>query len=110
MITRPSNAYPTPSQPLAPRSAGGLIRVLIVDDHPAVRFGIRRLVDDQPDLLVVGETSTAADALENHARWSDVAVVDYHLGARDGLLATRRLSDLSPTRLRATAATAQPLT
>jgi DNA-binding NarL/FixJ family response regulator len=95
MITSPSNAYPTRSHPLAAGSADGLIRVLIVDDHPAVRFGIRRLIDDQPDLLVVGEASSATEALGGEAQWSDVAVVDCHLGAKDGLWLTRRLKGLA---------------
>jgi DNA-binding NarL/FixJ family response regulator len=67
------------------RSAGLPIHVLLVDDHPAVRRGIRLLISEQPDLLTIGEATDAFEAAGEVARWADVAVVDYHLGARDGL-------------------------
>lgn len=64
------------------------IRVLLVDDHPAVRLGLRKLIDDQPDMRVVGEARSAEEAIGLKCP-SDLAVVDYHLGAgRDGLWLT----------------------
>jgi two-component system, NarL family, response regulator DevR len=73
------------------RSAGLPIHVLVVDDHPAVRRGVRQLLEEQPDLAVLGEAGSAMEAVGDLARWVDVAVVDYHLGGRDGLWLAREL-------------------
>jgi PleD family two-component response regulator len=62
------------------------IRLLVIDDHPAVRFGLRQMLEDQPDFNVVGVVETAEDALavaESHP--IDIAIVDYQLGGRNGL-------------------------
>lgn len=76
----------------APRRSGGLpIHVLVVDDHPAVRLGISRLISEQPDLAMIAEAASAGEAIGEMSRWADVAVVDYHLGGRDGLWLTRQL-------------------
>ena len=72
------------------------IGVLIVDDHPAVRMGIRKLLEDQPDMLVVAEATGATDALAERHQAIDVAVLDYDLGARDGLWLTARLKESAP--------------
>jgi DNA-binding NarL/FixJ family response regulator len=63
--------------------------VLLVDDHPAVRAGARKLIDEQPDMAVVAEAGSAEEALRQPEFSIDVAVVDYHLGdGRDGLWLT----------------------
>ncbi|HJS94290.1 MAG TPA: response regulator transcription factor [Solirubrobacteraceae bacterium] len=67
------------------------IHVLLVDDHPAVRHGIRQLIGDQPDMVMVAEHSGASHDTSEVARWADVAVVDYHLGDRDGLWLTGQI-------------------
>jgi DNA-binding NarL/FixJ family response regulator len=62
------------------------IRVMIVDDHPAIRLGLQALLDDQPDILVVAQARTAGEALSRLDSLVDVAVIDYHLrDSRDGL-------------------------
>jgi DNA-binding NarL/FixJ family response regulator len=73
-------------------SAPRHLRLLVVDDHPAVQWGLRRLLDDQPDFEVIAATGTAesAVALAEH-EGIDVAVVDYHLGGRNGLWVSRKL-------------------
>jgi DNA-binding NarL/FixJ family response regulator len=70
------------------------IHVLLVDDHPAVRHGIRQLISDQPDMVVVAEHSSASNETSGVARWADVALIDYHLGDRDGLWLTRQIKQL----------------
>jgi DNA-binding NarL/FixJ family response regulator len=60
------------------------IHVLLVDDHPAVRHGIRQLIADQPDMVMIAEHGSATSDTSAVARWADVAVVDFHLGDRDG--------------------------
>ena len=67
------------------------IHVLLVDDHPAVRHGIRQLIADQPDMVMVAEHSSASRDTSDVAVWADVAVVDYHLGDRDGLWLTGQI-------------------
>jgi DNA-binding NarL/FixJ family response regulator len=71
------------------------ISVLIVDDHPAVRLGIRRLLEDQPDFALAGVTGTAEAAMSIAEREAiDVVVADYHLGSRSGLWLSRKLKRL----------------
>jgi DNA-binding NarL/FixJ family response regulator len=80
------------STPPAFRRSGGLpIHVLLVDDHPAVRQGIRRLISEEPDIVATAETGSASEATSAIARWTDVAVIDYHLRDRDGLWLTQQI-------------------
>jgi DNA-binding NarL/FixJ family response regulator len=73
------------------------IRVLLVDDHPAVRLGVRKLIGDQPDMVVVAEARSADEALGYVGEEDHVAVLDYHLGGgRDGLWVTRQLKRRQP--------------
>lgn len=72
-----------------------MINVLIVDDHPAVRVGLRKLIDLQPDLAVVGTVAGAEVALAVAERERvDVAVVDYQLAGHNGLWLSRKLARL----------------
>jgi DNA-binding NarL/FixJ family response regulator len=83
-----SGARPSPA-------AFSPIRVLVVDDHPAVRLGLRKLLEDQPDLVLVAIVETAEAAISIAEREPvDVAVVDYQLGSRDGLWVSRKLKRL----------------
>jgi DNA-binding NarL/FixJ family response regulator len=92
MLTRPRPSHSARHR--APRRSGGLpIHVLLVDDHPVVRHGVRRLIADQPDLTTIAEASRADVAAGELARWADVAVIDYHLGGRDGLWLTRQIRE-----------------
>ena len=71
-------------------------RVVLVDDHPVVRAGVRALLEGQPDLCVVGEASDAASAEEVVRRTRpDVVLMDLSLGAGPGgAQATGRLTGL----------------
>lgn len=71
------------------------VRVLVVDDHQAVRRGLRELLEDQPDFEVLASAATAEEALGVAERTSpDVVVVDYQLGGRSGLWLSRSLKRL----------------
>jgi DNA-binding NarL/FixJ family response regulator len=72
------------------------INVLVADDHTAVRLGLSRLLAGQHDMRVVAEATSAVEAVRM-AGGVDVAVVDYHLGDRNGLWVTRRLRELDPS-------------
>lgn len=72
------------------------IRVLVVDDHPAVRWGLVQLLEDQPDFDVAAVATTAETAVAQAEHEDvDVAIVDYHLGGRNGLWVTRKMKALS---------------
>ncbi|MGH2868493.1 MAG: response regulator [Solirubrobacteraceae bacterium] len=91
---------PQPSYPRTQPDAAGraAIRILLVDDHPAVRIGVRALIDDQPDMSVVAEARSFAEALEQLERPIDLAIVDFHLGeGRDGLTLIAHLKRVQPT-------------
>ncbi len=68
------------------------IRVVLCDDHAVVRSGLRRLLEEQPDIVVVGEAGTAneAEALARTTR-PDIVVMDLGLPDVNGIEATRRL-------------------
>jgi DNA-binding NarL/FixJ family response regulator len=68
------------------------IRILVVDDHDLVRAGISRLLDDFPDLAVVGEAGSAQGALTQAlALRPDVILMDIDMPEEDGIAATRRI-------------------
>jgi DNA-binding NarL/FixJ family response regulator len=69
-----------------------VIRVLLVDDQPLIRAGLRMLCDAEPDLSVVGEADNGRDAVSLAARVSpDVTVMDLRMPGVDGITATRRI-------------------
>lgn len=68
------------------RVPGHKARVLIVDDHPVVRTGLARLVEEQADLAVAGEAEGAPQALRMLAAVKpDLLLTDLNLGEEDGL-------------------------
>jgi two-component system response regulator NreC len=73
------------------------IRLLVADDHPVVRAGLRMLLAAQPDMEVVGEAvdgdAAVARALELEP---DVVVMDLAMGGTDGLAATREIVNRLP--------------
>lgn len=71
-------------------------RLLVVDDHPAVRAGLRELLADEAGFSVVAAVASAEAAMEVARREPiDVAVVDYQLGRRNGLWLSRKLKRLA---------------
>ena len=71
------------------------VRCLLVDDHPAVRVGLRQLLAAEPDFEVLDALATAEAAVTFAERTHvDVAVVDYQLGGHSGLWVSRKLKRL----------------
>ena len=72
-------------------------RVALLDDHPAVLAGLRRLIDAEPDLEVVAAGLAVANVAQQLERTpADVLITDYDLGPDDGLaycLRTKRRDD-----------------
>ena len=78
-------------------SASGPVRVFLLDDHEVVRRGVADLLEAEPDLTVVGEAATAAEALARvPAVRPDVAVLDVRLPDGDGVMVCRELRSLLP--------------
>lgn len=74
-----------------------MIRVLIVDDHALVRMGIRRLLDDLPDVDVVAEAEDGETALSMvKLHQPDVVLLDMKMPGIDGWEVTRRLKKTNP--------------
>lgn len=73
------------------------MRVLLVDDHPMFRAGVRMLLETDGRAEVVGEAETGEDAVALAARLApDVVVMDLHLPGLDGVSATRRIVEADP--------------
>ncbi len=74
-----------------------LLRVVVVDDHPVFRMGMRALLSSIEGFDVVGEASGADDAVAVVAKLRpDVVVMDLHLGEESGVDATRRIVAAQP--------------
>ena len=69
-----------------------MIRVVIVDDYPSMRFGLRELLNTEADIEVVGECADGQEALDvvGHLR-PDVVVTDMRMPRLDGAELTKRL-------------------
>ncbi|MFD7733197.1 response regulator [Kitasatospora phosalacinea] len=68
------------------------VRVLLVDDEELIRFGLRAVLDAQPDVEVVGEASDGAEALGLvRSLRPDVVLMDVRMPGLDGLAATRAI-------------------
>jgi DNA-binding NarL/FixJ family response regulator len=73
-------------------------RVLIVDDHPIVRQGLRRMIDPEPDLAVCGEAETDREARAAIRELDpDVVIVDISLNQGDGLELVRDVHAQRPS-------------
>ncbi len=73
------------------------ITVLIVDDHAIVRSGVRAYLETQPDLQVVGEAGSGAEAVRVAGEQvPDVVLMDLLMPEMDGVEATRRICRVSP--------------
>lgn len=73
------------------------ISVLLADDHALVRRGFRRLIEDDPELAVVGEASNGEEAVARFAELTpDVVVMDSAMPGLSGIAATRAILASTP--------------
>ena len=80
-MKRKAAAPPIPAAPKPARRS-----VLLVDDHPFMRAGLRQLIDRQPDLIVCGEAGNPAEAFQHLARGvPDLILTDLTMPGRGGL-------------------------
>jgi DNA-binding NarL/FixJ family response regulator len=70
-----------------------VLRVIVADDHPVVREGLRAMLDAEPDLEVVGEAASGAEAVALTARLRpDVVLMDLRMPGTDGVTATGEIA------------------
>jgi DNA-binding NarL/FixJ family response regulator len=70
-----------------------MIRVLVADDQELIRAGFRAILETQPDIAVVAEAGTGAEAVEAARRTTpDVALMDIRMPVLDGIGATSRIT------------------
>ena len=75
----------------------GVLRVLLVDDHPVVRLGIRSLLNSQTDITVVGEASSGEEALRKARQLKpDLVLMDIAMPGMSGIEATRLIKKELP--------------
>jgi two-component system, NarL family, invasion response regulator UvrY len=77
----------------------GVVRILIADDHPIVRRGLKDIVASEQDMTVIGEAKTGDEALEmaRKLEW-DVAVLDYSMPGCNGADLVREVKRHYPER------------
>jgi DNA-binding NarL/FixJ family response regulator len=70
------------------------IRILLADDHPIVRDGLRAILGTQPDFAVIGEASNGAEAVQEILRLQpDIALLDLGMPVVDGVEALKQLRE-----------------
>ena len=73
------------------------IGILLVDDQPLIRMGFRMVLDEEPDLRIVGEAADGDEAVAAALRLDpDVVVMDVRMPGTDGIEATRMLAEQCP--------------
>lgn len=78
-------------------SPRGPVRVLLADDHPLVRAGVRKVLEQQPLVTVVGEAGDGEEALKLLRELDpDLLVLDLNMPNRDGFAVLREARDAAP--------------
>jgi two-component system NarL family response regulator len=78
-------------------SAPPKARVLLVDDHALLRTGVANIINQEPDLHVVGEAGNGIEAIEAYQRHRpDVTLLDLRMPVMEGVDAIHRIRELDP--------------
>jgi DNA-binding NarL/FixJ family response regulator len=73
------------------------LRLVLVDDHQVVRLGLRALLESEPDITVVGEAGTAAEAIQAVGRLQpDIVLMDIRLPDQSGIAACQQVRQRWP--------------
>ena len=74
-----------------------VLRLVLVDDHQVVRLGLRALLEGEPDISVVGEAGTAAEAIQVVSRLQpDIVLMDIRLPDQSGITACQQVRQRCP--------------
>lgn len=74
-----------------------MIRVLVADDHPVVRWGLRQMFEDLPDMRITGEATTSDAVIQQVATAAyDVVILDLSLPPDGGMAALKEIRRLAP--------------
>ncbi len=74
-----------------------MVKIMLVDDHDLVRTGVRRLLEDNPDLEIVGEACSGEEAVNLVRELNpDIVLMDLNMPGIGGLEATKKLKHLVP--------------
>jgi NarL family two-component system response regulator LiaR len=77
---------------------GELIRIVLVDDHAILRQGLRRLLEDEPDIDVVGEAGNGLEAVAvARALAPDIVVMEVVIPRLNGIEAAKQIKQSNPT-------------
>lgn len=73
------------------------LRILLVDDHPLVREGLRALLTSLPGMIIIGEAENGEEAVRQALELQpDIILMDLHIPKLNGIEATRRILQTSP--------------
>ncbi|MBF0192755.1 MAG: response regulator transcription factor [Magnetococcales bacterium] len=74
-----------------------MVRIFLTDDHPLLRMGIKSMLMEDPEFIVVGECGSGREALQYLRREGvDLLLLDLHLPDMDGLEVLQRVKELRP--------------
>ncbi len=74
-----------------------MIRIMIADDHPIVRSGLRQILEENPDMKVVAEHSNGADALQwLRSNKCDVVLLDISMPGKSGIDVLKQIQEEKP--------------
>ena len=89
----PRRRLPRRRPAASPRAGPMTIQVILADDQPLIRAGLRRLIDQTPGIDVAGEAGTGAEAVQLARDTSpDVVVMDIRMPGMDGIEATQMIT------------------
>src|SRR5436190_23988757 len=78
----------------------GKIKLLIADDHAILRQGLRRILEAEPDMVVVGEAATGTDAVKRAKQLKpDVVIMDISMPDQDGIESMRQIVKVVSSRV-----------